>query len=173
MRLMIDRGSVEIRPGRGGGIFVNGANPVVRLRHTLLTVRSDPSTVSDAITIREALEPLVDSDAARHRTKSDISDLERLLKSMEDASGDTDAFIRANWSLHERIAEITPNAMLKAVYISMTHVLADLSDHAAADASDTESRYFERRLEVHRQLIEAIVAGDVDAVAIAVARHSA
>ena len=113
---MIDRGAVEIRPGRGGGIFVAATNPVVRLRHTLLTVHGEPSTVAEAIAIREALEPLVDTDAARHRTKDDIADLKRLLKTLTSAVGDTDAFMRANWQLHERIAQITSNLMLTAVY---------------------------------------------------------
>lgn len=172
MRLMIDRGSVEIRPGRGGGIFVAATNPVVRLRHTLLTVHGEPSTVADAIAIREALEPLVDADAARHRSKEDASDLRRLLKNLKSATGDTDKFIRANWTLHERIAQITPNLMLRAVYTSMTSVISDLSDHADRDDSEPDVEYFERRAEVHADLVEAIIAGDVDATAAAVVRHA-
>lgn len=170
MRLMIDRGRVEIRPGRGGGIFVAATSPVVRLRHTLLTVHGEPSTVADAIAIREALEPLVDADAARHRSKDDIVELKKALKALRSASGDTDRFMRANWTLHERIAQITPNLMLRAVYTSMTSVIADLFEHADRDDSDAE--YFQRRAEVHTELVQAIIDGDVDATAAAVVRHA-
>ena len=173
VRLMIDRGAVEIRPGRGGGIFVAATNPVVRLRHTLLTVHGEPSTVADAIAIREALEPLVDADAARHRTKDDIADLKRSLKALTSAVGDTDAFMRANWQLHERIAQITSNLMLKAVYTSMTSVIAELSAHADSDATNTDEDYWSSRAEVHAELVQAIIDGDVEATAAAVARHAA
>lgn len=172
MRLMIDRGHVEIRPGRGGGIFVARANAVVRLRHTLLSVPEEPATVADAIAIRDALEYLVDSDAAEHRTDADIADLRERLSALGDASGDTDAFMRANWALHERIAQISPNLMLKAMYVSMTNIIAELSAHADPDESDTADHYVQRRFEVHRRLVEAIILGDRDAVREAVARHA-
>jgi hypothetical protein len=63
VRLLSDRGSVEIRPGCGG-LFVANPNPVVRLWHTLLTVRQEASTVADAIAVREALEPVITADEA-------------------------------------------------------------------------------------------------------------
>lgn len=171
VRLMIDRGAVEIRPGRGGGIFVAATNPVVRLRHTLLTVR-EPSTVADAIAIREALEPLVDADAARMRTKDDIADLRKLMKDLRSSVSETDKFMRANWHLHERIAQITSNLMLRAVYTSMTGVISELSDRADSDAADTDNHYLERRVEVHAQLVQAIIDGDLEATAAAVAKHA-
>lgn len=169
VRLMIDRGVAEIRPGRGGGIFVASPHPVVRLRHTLLTVHGEPSTVTDAIAIREALEPLVVADAARHRTAADIDDLRAALASLTAAVGDTDAFMRANWALHDRIARIGSNLMLGAIYTSMTGVIAGLSAHA--DGADTDAGYWHGRVAVHDELVRAIVDGDLDAAAAAVARH--
>ncbi|MEV7391540.1 MULTISPECIES: GntR family transcriptional regulator [unclassified Streptomyces] len=35
VRPLSDRGILEVRPGRGGGLFVAASNPVVRLRHML------------------------------------------------------------------------------------------------------------------------------------------
>ena len=63
VRLLSERGTVEVRPGRGGGLFVAAISPVVRLRRTLLTVTEGGSTVSDAIAVREALEELIAVDA--------------------------------------------------------------------------------------------------------------
>ena len=48
-RLLTERGTVEVRPGRGGGLFVAQVSPVVRLRQTLLTVPQGATTVADAI----------------------------------------------------------------------------------------------------------------------------
>ncbi|WP_246147651.1 FadR/GntR family transcriptional regulator [Nonomuraea turkmeniaca] len=171
-RLLNDRGSVEIRPGRGGGLFVAQPNPIVRLRHTLLTVRRMPTTVADAIAVREALEPLIATDAARHRSRQDISDLRKRLASLKRAMSSTDRFMRANWALHERIAEISPNHLAKAVYLSMTRFITDLSEHADPDDS-RNGDYLRLRLDVHVELVEAIIAGDVARTTAAVERHHA
>ncbi|MEV0614573.1 FCD domain-containing protein [Nonomuraea sp. NPDC050404] len=172
-RLLSDRGTVEIRPGRGGGLFVAALNPIVRLRHTLLTVRGMPARVADAIAVRESLEPLVCADAARHRSKQDIADLRKLLTALRRATKDTDRFMRANWALHERIAEITPNHLAKAVYLAMTQCISELSEHADPDAHTRPDDYLRHRLEVHAELVEAIVAGDEDRTAAAVEQHQA
>ncbi|WP_231618860.1 FadR/GntR family transcriptional regulator [Nonomuraea sp. SBT364] len=167
-RLLSDRGTVQIRPGRGGGLFVADPNPVVRLRHTLLTVRRQPTTVADAIAVRESLEPLIAADAARHRTTGDVAALRRLVTRLRKASGDAGRFLRANWELHERIAEITPNPLAKAVYQSMTRCIADLSTGAG---SAHPAGYLDERVEIHAELVEAIAAGDVERTAAAVTRH--
>ncbi|MGW0478261.1 FadR/GntR family transcriptional regulator [Nonomuraea sp. NPDC003214] len=168
VRLLSDRGSVHIRPGRGGGLFVAEPNPVVRLRHTLLTVRREPTTVADAIAVRESLEPLIAADAARHRTSADVTALRRLVARLRKSTGDAERFLRANWALHERIAQISPNPLAKAVYQSMTRCIADLSTGAGATHPDG---YLDERAEIHAELVEAIAAGDVDRTTAAVTRH--
>ncbi|MCK2218359.1 FCD domain-containing protein [Actinomadura sp. ATCC 31491] len=171
-RLLHDRGSVEIRPGRGGGLFVAQPDPIVRLRHTLLTVRRMPATVADAIAVREALEPVIAADAARHRSRQDISDLRKHLTRLKRATTGTDRFMRANWALHERIAEIGPNHLARAVYLSMTRFVTDLSEHAGPDHG-RDAGYLRLRLDVHAELVEAIIAGDVARTLTAVERHHA
>ncbi|GAA5063774.1 FCD domain-containing protein [Thermocatellispora tengchongensis] len=169
VRLLRDRGVLEIRPGRGGGLFVADPGPVVRLRHTLLSVAEEPGTVADAIELRDHLEELIDVGAARCRTAEDVADLRGLLEHLRTAP-DWDAFMRANWALHERIAAISPNAMARAVYIgTLGHLGAASSrfddDTAAAD-------YRAGRYQVHADLVEAIADGDEAAVRAAVARHN-
>lgn len=171
VRLLRERGILEIRPGRSGGLFVAQSTPVVRLRHTLLTVHDEPSTVLDAIELRDRLEELIDVGAARCRTATDIADLRVLLAQMEQAEH-WDGFMRANWALHARIAEIAPNAMARAVY---TGTLGYLSSTATSrfDAEDpAAAAYRAERHQVHTRLVDAIAAGDVDAVVTAVAAHN-
>lgn len=170
VRLLADRGNIEIRPGRGGGLFVANLSPVVRLRHTLLTVREQPTTVADAIAVRDALESLVDTDAARHRRAEDIVALRTLLTQLKNATNDVDTFMRANWALHERIAEITANHMARAVYLSMTACIKDLSAHADSETS-ADGPYYEHRVAIHTELVEAIIAGDVPRTIKAVEQH--
>src|ERR1700712_607726 len=124
IRLLTDRGMAEIRPGRGGGLFATSAGPMVRIRHTLLSVTDDPDSVAEAEAVREALEVLIDVDAAKHRTSSDSSDLKRLVRRLRTAARQgTAQFLLANWDLHERIALISPNQTASALYTTMTPFL--------------------------------------------------
>ncbi|WP_306322069.1 MULTISPECIES: FadR/GntR family transcriptional regulator [unclassified Streptomyces] len=171
VRILRDRGVLHIRPGRGGGLFVADRGPVVRLRHTLLDVRDEPETVADAIELRDHLEVLVDLGAARCRTEDDVVELRALLEGLREAP-DWDAFMRANWALHERIAAICPNRMASAVYAGTLGHLNSSASSRLADDEETSRRYRAERYQAHEDLVEAIAAGDEGAVRAAVARHN-
>lgn len=169
IRLLRDRGVLEIRPGRGGGLFVAEQSPVVRLRHTLLSVAREPGTVADAIELRNHLEELVAVGAARYAGGDDITALRACLDDMAAAPA-WDGFMRANWALHERIARLCPNAMARAVYLG---TLGHLTSSTAHSDDDREAdAYRAKRLRIHADLVEAIAAGDEAAVRAAVVRHN-
>lgn len=174
IRLLTDRGLAEIRPGRGGGLFATAAGPMVRIRHTLLAVTDDPTSVAEAEAVREALEVLIDVDAALHRTRADIADLTRLLRRLKAAADrGTTEFLIPNWDLHERIALVSPNQTASALYLAMTRFVRG---HAVAARHDDDpgsaAAWLRTRVETHEQLVDAIVAGDVAAVRTAVERHA-
>ncbi len=170
-RLLSERGTVEVRPGRGGGLFVASISPVVRLRRTLLTVTQGQSTVSDAIAVREALEELIALDAARHRTAADTVELRACLRAMKAHRNDWTKFLAANWTLHERIAAITPNELARGVYLGTIRCIAELSVHAESQDADDAAGYLASRVEVHAQLIAAIVSGNLQRTREAVEAH--
>ena len=170
-RLLSERGTVEVRPGRGGGLFVASISPVVRLRRTLLTVTNGESTVSDAIAVRESLEELIALDAARHRTPEDVDDLRRCMRTMEAHGNDWSAFMASNWLLHERIADVTPNELARAVYVGTIRCVAELSVHARTEEKADAAEYLASRVAVHSELVEAIISGDSDRTRLAVEAH--
>lgn len=168
VRLLRDRGVLEIRPGRGGGLFAAETGPVVRMRHTLLGVVDNAATVADAIELREHLELLIDVAAARHRTDSDLSDLQKLLAAMRSAATGAE-FVRLNWALHERIAVICPNEMARAVYIGTLGHLATTSPRIG----DTDAKgYRRKRYQIHVALVDAIASGDESLVREVVSLHN-
>lgn len=170
VRLLRDRGVLDIRPGRGGGLFVADRGPVVRMRHTLLGVAEEPTVVADAVELRDHLEILVDLAAARCRTRKDVTALRSCLREMRSAP-DWDGFVRANWALHERIAQIGPNAMARAVYVGTLGSLRATSTRF--DDEHTATEYRAERYRIHADLVDAIADGDEDAVREVVARHNA
>jgi DNA-binding FadR family transcriptional regulator len=159
-----------LQPGAVEGHTAN-PNPVVRLRHTLLTVREKPTTVADAIAVRESLEFLITTDAARHCTPQDIAALRKLLTQLKRSATSNDRFMRANWALHEWIAGITHNHLASAVYLSMSQCIADLATRADPDREDRAGDYLSRRVAIHAELVEAIAAGDVERTAAAAGLH--
>lgn len=174
IRLLADRGLAEIRPGRGGGLFATAAGPMVRIRHTLLAVTDAPASVAEAVAVREALEVLIQTDAAVHRTAADIADIKKLLARLNAAAAKgTTQFLLANWDLHERIALISPNQTASALYLSMTHFVRE---HAVAATHDDDpvsaADWLHIRLETHEELVAAIIAGDVARVKVAVDKHA-
>ncbi|AMM18950.1 hypothetical protein AX769_00860 [Frondihabitans sp. PAMC 28766] len=174
VRLLADRGLAEIRPGRGGGLFATAAGPMVRIRHTLLAVTDAPASVAEAVAVRDALEVLIDVDAAENRTAGDITDMKRLLAKLTAAAvKGTTQFLLANWDLHERIALISPNQTASALYLSMTRFVREHAVAATHDeAPETASEWLDLRVETHRELVDAIVAGDPACVKQAVDKHA-
>ena len=174
VRLLTDRGLAEIRPGRGGGLFATASTPVVRIRHTLLAVTDSPASVAEAVAVREALEVLIDVDAAEHRSGADIADIKKLLARLRAAAGKgRTAFLLANWDLHERIALVSPNQTASALYLSMTRFVRE---HAVAATHDEDpasaAAWLKLRLDTHEELVAAIVAGDVPRTKAAVDNHA-
>jgi GntR family transcriptional repressor for pyruvate dehydrogenase complex len=173
IRLLSDRGVVDIRPGRGGGVYASsGDDPVVRLGRTLLTISGQPGAVADAMVIRNALEPVIIVDAARHRGDDDIRDLRAALRELADAiTAGTGAFVKANWRLHLRIAEITPNVLAQTLYQGMLGFAADQALSAEHVTAESDRPWLELRYQVHHELIEAIVSGDTYRANQAAAAH--
>lgn len=171
MRLLVDRGIAEIRPGRGGGIFAATGGGIVRLRHTLLSVRGRATTVVDSIIIREALEPLILTDAARSRTKASMREVHNRLAQLKTSAGAHSEFIRANWALHASIAQITPNEMLRTMYLETLQSIRDNATEATSDVAPAEN-YQAHRVAVHVELVEAIESGDLDRLKTAIREHA-
>src|SRR5579871_5036381 len=76
VRLLETRGVVEARPGPGGGIFVARSTVRIALMHTVVGFPSENSTYRDYLVVRDALEPLICSDAVRAAGPGDVAALE-------------------------------------------------------------------------------------------------
>lgn len=170
VRLLRERGVLEIRPGRGGGLFIAAETPVVRMRHTLLTAQGSADSVRDAIQLRETLEEPIALGAAEQCTQADAAMLRAAAQEMAEPGIGYEEFIRRNWRLHELIAGLSPNTMMSAVYISCLGYL-ERSEPAYGD-SDRESAYISGRAGVHRELVEAIANRDPDGIRRAVRAHN-
>ena len=168
IRLLQERQRIAVRPGPGGGLFVAATDPVVRLGRTLLTVHAEPLAVAGAIEVREQLEPLVAADAAQHRTAKDGRELKSLITGMSKNLDDISKFVSLNWDLHTRIAAISPNAVLRGIYVGLYEFVNQVS---LVNPQPRDAVYMQQRMKVHQELVDAILAGDVAAAQRAAEAH--
>lgn len=168
LRVLRNRGVIEVRPGPGGGAFVADASPLIRLAQTVLALRDDGATVNDVIGVLDALDEAIIRDAALHRRARDLKDLDALLGKLTEVWHDPSEGTYCNWQLHRRIAEITPNAVLRAFYQNMVDYIESEGPPIAVAGFRADST---ERLQVHYDIVNAIRSRDESAVRDVALRH--
>lgn len=172
MRVLRARGIIEVRPGPGGGLFVANQSPLIKLAHSVLKLREDGATVNEIVAVLDALDEAVLRDAAQHRTDADMADLDALIAELAEVWSDPIAGLHCNWRLHRRIAQISPNAVLRTFYLNLVDYIESESggESSAFDVmgfhADTDDR-----LQTHRDLVEAIRTRDEALQRDAIVRH--
>ncbi len=168
VRMLEMRGLVSARPGPGGGLFVKRSAPVIQLSHVTLRVKeATASAVRDALAVRNALEAQVCSDAGTFHTRRQMQKLERLVTKL-DRLTEPSEYLPNIWELHREIARISPNELLRDLYIG----LLDGAEPNIVDADPDEDLQTSRNRD-HRVLIEAIASRDQKLIARAVDKHNA
>lgn len=162
LRLVQARGVVTVRPGPGGGLFASRQSPMVRLGNSVLALDEDAASVADAVRLRDALDPLLVQDALRHSSPGDLVAMRRELRRMETAAADLDGvtFIHANWALHARIAEVSPNAILRSFYLSLLEIIESHTLSVQAVGEQPLPEYIRSRYDLHAALVQAIADRD-------------
>ena len=166
LRLLETRGLIEARPGPGGGVFVSRPAVRVAFSHIVLGFKTGSTTYEECLEVRDALEPLIDGHAARYHRASDVRELRRIVKEMERAVSDPATFFKCNWALHRRIAQLCRNAPLRNMYLALIDFLELSVDHAEFAKFDGAGL-----LEVHRDLVDAIDAGEGPELDAAIRAH--
>jgi DNA-binding GntR family transcriptional regulator len=147
---------------------------MVRLGNSVLALDAEQTTVAEAVRIRRALEPLLIEDALRHASPADISEMRDILGGMAEAAShhDPTGFVRANWSLHGRIAAVSPHPVLRSLYTSL---LEQIESHTLAVLPVSEQTlpdYIIERHALHEAIVDAIDGRDRELALKLVADHN-
>lgn len=168
VRLLSSRGSVNVRPGSQGGIFVAERSATVRLGNKMLQLSRDAPSVADCLQVRNALEPEVIASAARHCTQADLRDLRALTARMSGAGLTPREYLDLNFRLHMRIAQIVPNVVLQDIYLGMV----DFVRTRVQGVSERPDFDLSRGVHIHDELVEAMGSGDLGRTERAIQAHS-
>lgn len=173
LRLAQTRSVITVRVGRVGGIFASRQSALARLGSSVLALDAQAESVADAIRIRNALDPLLVEDAVRHASSGQIVAARDAVGQMRAAAADGDglAFTRANWALHARIADASPSAMLRSIYLSLLDMIEAHVLSVRASDDHPLAEHLEDRLQLHADLVDAISARDLHRARDLIARH--
>ncbi len=160
LRVLEEKGLVEIRAGAGGGAFVKEADPAKLTEHLNLLVQSKAIQPQHIKEFREAIEPLTASLAAQRVTPAGRTHLENTFAQAEQAyeERDEEAFIRGDVAVHVAIAELTGNPLVTAVLKMVHEHVLGISDDHALEGEDT----LKDNLEDLRSLVKSVAAGRVE-----------
>jgi DNA-binding FadR family transcriptional regulator len=174
IRLLQARRLVAVRPGPGGGLFAAEQSPMVRLGNSVLALDGEQTSVADAVRIRDALDPLMIEDALWHASPAAIARMRTHIFRMNEAieANDPVEFTRANWGLHARIAEVSPNVMLRSLYTSLLDLIESHTLSVLPVAEQPLPEYIAQRYRLHSRLVEAIAVRDRDEALRLIAEHS-
>jgi DNA-binding FadR family transcriptional regulator len=166
LRMVQARELVTVRSGPGGGLFASRQSPLVRFGNAMLSLDDDAASLAEAFRLRHALDPLLVQDALEHSSAHDVAALRAELDQMKVAagSGDRTAFIRANWKLHIRLAEISPSALLRSFYLHLLEITDSHLLTAEPVQDDSLSEYLDNRYTLHVALVDAIAQHDPGAL---------
>lgn len=174
VKLAHSRGYVISRPGVGGGIFAAEQSPMVRLGNSVLALDGSATSVADAVRMRDALDPLLVEDALWHSSPADLRAMRESLAVMEEgiANEDSVTFVKGNWALHACIAAVSPNAILRSVYVSLLELIEAHTLDVKASETTPLGDYIQDRFDLHRRLIDAIEDRDHELALALIADHS-
>jgi DNA-binding FadR family transcriptional regulator len=166
LRALEQEGLVEVRRGRGGGVFTqvvstDGADPSV-----VRELRDTRDEILAAVEARAMVEPAVSELAAERMSADVLERLEALNTEMRASGSDDHRFMGADTAFHMAVAGAAGNPLLSDVMERIRLALA-----RALEVLPDSPAWHERSVAQHAELIAALGAGDGAAARRAAARH--
>jgi len=136
LRILEQKGLIEIRLGAGGGAFVRETNSELITENLAMFIRSDKATPAHLLQFLEEVEATVAALAAERATTDDIGILKRLvLKAQQYKDNGADGreqFAQTDGEIQQEICRIADNPIYEFLLQSI---------------HDNLGRYFERSME--------------------------
>lgn len=154
VQALVHAGLLERRQGRGTFVVADSELTGVLGRHLALAHRRD------VLELREALDVQAAALAADRRDTDDITELTRLVADRRTAalSGDTTRYAAADLALHRGVVVASHNRLYLEFYDSLSDVFEPaIHSHVSSDAPGYHAE--------HEELVDAVIAGDVDRAA--------
>jgi len=166
LRLLQNRGYLEVRPGPRGGAFVADTLGRIKMSHTLLAVQDDPKQVGDCFQVQDALQEQIAISAAANCQAEDVVRISRALGRLRSASESAE-LMSAIWDIDRQIALTSPNRILSEMYCL---VLDNIE--ALVRKWPSENMGERPMARIHEELALAVIRNDIEGAQRLAREHS-
>jgi DNA-binding FadR family transcriptional regulator len=172
IKLLEDRGRVITKTGPRGGVFVAEPGVGVRLARSMMAVSGSESQVVEALEVRDILESAVIVHAAQ--AAHGEPELDRMLRALDRmrAATDTAEFHRRNLEFHAEVAQLCGNEVLRTMYRGLLEIVQSSAPRLTPLPGQDPQKLRTRLAQVHADIADAIVRGDVKAARAAARAHA-
>lgn len=160
LRVLERSGVLKVRPGKGGGIFLE--SELLPFDLVSANVRLETESVVEILRGRRVIETAVTHAASAAATLDDLAELERTIAMLRREDADPRKILRADALFHTTVAQATHNRLLVESMRVVTRQLAPLRDMLVREPADVPVM-----IEIHRRQLRAMrhrEPGDLDAV---------
>jgi GntR family transcriptional regulator, transcriptional repressor for pyruvate dehydrogenase complex len=155
--MLVSEGLVETRAGRGTFVREPRRPSLVIASDHVLSQRE----IEEVLEAREVLELQLVGMAAERASGEDVERMRRCLKDMESAVDDASAYAVADLEFHLALADAAHNRFLRQA-VEQIRSLVRQNMQVSFDASRRRTGGLQVSLDSHRQLLEAVEAGDAE-----------
>ncbi len=165
VKSLLQKGIVEIRPGRGTFI-TNGISGAVQHALGMLRKFDSVNGSSNLVEVREILEPEIAALAATRITDEHIAAMKKAFETMETALNDAEIFVEADLDFHIALAKGTQNPIILILINSIIDLLRE-----QRKLTGLISNGLARGQHHHKEILDAIIHHDSEAARTAMQSH--
>ncbi|MCI8838443.1 MAG: FadR family transcriptional regulator [Hungatella sp.] len=147
LRLLVSRNIITIR--QGSGIFLSEKQGVADDPFGFCLVSDRQKLTRDLLQVRVMLEPPIAALAAQNRTGGEVTELESILRQLEELMKNREAYEKMDIEFHVKIAQSSHNSV-------MSHLVPVISRSIAVFAREVQETEYEQTFISHRAIFEAI-----------------
>lgn len=171
MRMLEREGYIKTYSGSSGAVVqeINVDHAVQSLENIM---QFKMLTMEDILEFRKMTEGTAARFAASRRNIEQLRRMEEILQRAEEAIGDKESFIAYDLQFHHLVAEMSGNIMYDIMLQVCRNVIGEtLTDILRKGTNEERRLRYERILEVHRTVFEAILEHREEQAYLAMDRH--
>ena len=165
VKILREKGLIEIRPGRGTFV-TNGTTGAMRQSLDLLMKFGSTDGSANLVEVREILEPEIAAIAATRMTDEFISAMREAVEIMETAFDNVEIYVEADLDFHLALAEATQNPIIPALMDTIIDLLREQRKRTGLVKGGLQ-----RGQIYHKKILEAVIRKDPQAARLAMQSH--
>lgn len=167
MKILAQKGLIEMRPGRGT-IVIDGVHEAMQnsIGLAMKLKLGEVGGSDNLVEVREILETEIAALAAARATEKEIAAMRDAINVMDASLSDADAFIAADNSFHEALAQATQNTLILILVKSIVNPLSEQRKQIFAVEGGPQRGQMH-----HKRILESIVKRDPEAARAAMRAH--